>query len=467
MFFHQDDFGLLIALKLSSLWQFVFTPQAEHFSPIILFVWAMLFKIFGLQFWPFLGFNLIVHVLNCLLLAKIVGNLTKNNYLKYIAAAVFLVNFNYTGTFLSLNCTPPAVSFLGVAFFFWYKLIKDKSGKYFWYSLSAIILSGFSCGIGSGVGLVFALTTGILIIVTRYTKSDLRFAGLIYFLAGIMSYAIGPLISPKHAGAFIPKIANPLKDLALYLAFIISGVGRGVVGRLFLPGFEPRHTEVAATIVSFAPFVLIVGALIWVISKELRIKKKNIADAFILIPVSIFVIYPYVWSGFLRYQFGLKQALAERYVYPSLFFFVILFCLLINYVLGKKLISRLVITIGIIILVVMQSLILYRNSLIYEERPIKEKQYFLTVSKILPQDFVFVDLPLPSYINQDYFTLKDFAVLVDNKRHPKFIKPRDFCTPALKETLKNTEILYFYEEQARDPTVAKVFDKNKLEECLK
>ncbi len=463
MFFFQDDIGLLIQLKNIPFLQFLITPQAEHFAPVLHLLSGIEYRLFGLNFSWYVVTVIIIHFINSIVLYQIIRKITGSIFVSLLSLSFFIINLTYTEPFLwfAANGVVLATLFLGIAFFFWYSYINKNRMKDFFRSILFIILSGFSYGVGIAVGFIFAVST--FIYRGRVNKKLLSKIILIYIIIGLISYFVGPLISGSLMDRVIPQIINPAKDLALYVAFIVSGISRGVVGRIFLPGFEPRHFVIIPTFISFLPFGIICSVILWLFNNG---KKKK--DRLLLLILSIFVTYPYIWAGFLRSHFGLKQALAERYAYPSIFFFTILIALVIQCLINNGLIkSKILLFTFAIILVSIQSIIFIRNVKIFEERPILTKKYFNDLSGLLKSSEEVLDLPLPSYINQDY-RISQIANVISGQRLPKFIPvDKGFCTLNFQKELNKRNVMTFYMTEIQDKTVQKEISEKDIEDCLK
>ncbi|MBI5452432.1 hypothetical protein HY945_03140 [Candidatus Gottesmanbacteria bacterium] len=461
MFFFQDDIGLLIQLQTIPFWQFLITPQAEHFAPVLHLLSSLEYRLFHLNFISYVAVVILIHLLNCVVLGKIVYVLFHSRFFSLIAVSFFAINLTYTEPFLwfSANGVVLATLFLGLSFYSWYKFITGDKLSYFWGSVVFVLLSGFSFGVGVALGLVFAFVT--FICKEKINKRYFSKAAIVYIVIGLFSYLIGPIIAQNKLDRVVPLIADPIKDVILYLSFIIAGVARGVVGRFFLPGFEPRHFQIIPTIISFLPFILICFLIFWLLKAKIRRQYK-----LLLVTLSVFIFYPYVWSGFLRSHFGLKQALAERYVYPSLFFFSIFLVMLIKQLMDRGFIrSKKLIVVFALSIVIIQSLLFIRNTILFEERPLKTKDYFDKLQTVLRKSTAVLDLPLPSFINQEY-KISQLAILPDFSK-VRFVSPNyTFCTAEFIKEFEKKEISSFYKEQTQDPVIIKVFSEDLLNRCL-
>lgn len=451
----------MILLERLSFGKWLITPDAEHFSPITHALLFAEFKIFGLNFYPYITVAIILHLFNCFILYKLVFLITKNRYYGFFAVSLFFLNLTYTEVFLwLLHGLLLSMSFLGTSFFYWYKYIESKNDRYFYIATLFIIFNGLTYGLGVGTGMVFAAAT--LLFINLLDKKKVIIYSMILGLMGLFTYFIGPIIVPNFLPHITPQMTNPLRDITLYIAFVFSGVTRGVVGRLFLPGFEPSHHEIILTVISFIPALIVAIGIYWLLKRYKKLKEK-----LLIISLGIFITFPYLWAGFVRSHFGLKQALAERYAYPSLFFFVILFVLLIKYLIEQKKIRSIkYIIIYTVILVILQAVIFTRNADIFEIRPRKTRNYFSQLAKILAKDIMLLDLPLPSYINQEY-RISDLAPVVNRQSKAVYVSPKgDYCTGSIKQTFTDNDIISFYNEQVIDSTVSKEFSREKLLSCI-
>ena len=176
---------------------------------------------------------------------------------------------------------------------------------------------------------------------------------------------------------------------------MIGGIGRGVIGRLFLPGYEPRHFEIAKTLFSFLPFAIISS----VVSKLILSGSNSLRK--LLLSLSILIVYPYVWAGAIRYQFGIKQALAERYAYTPLFFSVILIGLLLKYFFDNKILTSLKTVFIFVSLILVFQIINFRKKAVeFEKLPLFTKKYIEELRLKIKNNGTIPDETLPSYINQ-------------------------------------------------------------------
>lgn len=457
MFFFQDNIGFLIRLHSTPFLKWIITPEAEHFEPITHALFFLEYSLFGLNFPLYLIVSGILHLANCVLLYSLARDITRNNFLSIIAVSFFAINLTYTEPILwNLQGLLLSTSLIALAFFFWRKYILTEIKYFFIISLVLLILSAFSYGLGTGAGAIFTLTT---IIFAGMKKKRLFLPGVIYLIIGVATYVIGPVIARSIVSDIVPQVTNPIKEILLYPAFVFAGISRGVVGRFFLPGFEPRHTEILATVISFSPFFILSLVLLF-LWKRFSPDKK-----FLLISLGIFIFYPYVWSGFLRSHYGLKQALAERYAYPTLLFFSLFFVLILQELIKRRFIkNKIFLILFVLSYLIMQTGVFVRNAYLFEIKPQETKQYFSDIEYLLKNSSFVLDLPLPSYINQE-FTISQLSPLISPVK-TSYISPKDFCKKEFIETLKNPKIFSFYIDQFSDAEVSRVMNNQKLLSCL-
>lgn len=462
MFFFQDNIGYLIQLHFTPFWPWLLIPDAEHFAPITHLLFYIEYHLFNLHFIYYFSVSVILHLLTVALLAYIINFLTKSKFLSLVGIILFSVNLTYTEPILwSLQGLILSTIFVATAFLLWCRFVQKGKNKYFWFSVFMLILGGFTYGLGAGAGIVFFFLTFIY---KCSKKRNLFLYETVYILTGILTFLSGPAVVSGMTKQVIPVVNNPFRDFLLYSAFVFSGVTRGVIGRLFLPGFEPRHFQIIPTIISFIPALFILLLAVWFL-KNKKIKREA---KLLFLSLGVLIIYPYIWAGFVRYQFGLKQALAERYAYPSLFFFCMVLVLIIKALLEDKRISKKIILLIVLLIFTFQNIMLWRNSVIFEKRPKLTKVYFTNLTSILASSEVVLSLPLPSYINQEY-TISQLAPLLGEFPNIKFIDPKagNFCSYSFARELSKPAVYDFYHNQLLDPVVEKVLSLNAIENCRK
>ena len=170
-----------------------------------------------------------------------------------------------------------------------------------------------------------------------------------------------------------------------------------------------------------------------------------------MLVILVLMVYPYLWAGVLRAQFGLKQALAERYAYVSLFFFALLFSFLILRLRQLRLLrSKRILVLFLTTILILQSGVFFLKAKDFEVRPKLTKRFFEDISQVFAKSEVVINLPLPSYINQSYKNADLAPVLA---RHKQFIylEVEDFvCDNTIRGYLTDNTIYQFYLLQSKD-----------------
>ena len=390
MYFFQDDIGLLIQHAQYNFWQWLVTPQAEHFAPLLHALTFFEFKLFNLNFYGYLFTGLMLHGFNIILLYKILRILKLDKWLAIIVVTLFTVNLTFIEPLLWFSAQGIILCniFISLSFYYW-----RKSSPLTYVFL---IASSFSYSTGLGLGIIF----GIISLINGKFKP-------FFFLLGILSVLMGPIVAGSSLGQITPVIKNPLTDLFLFIAFVIGGVGRGVFSRLFLPGFEPRHFEIIKTLISFLPFAIVAA----IATKILILGPRKIAK--LILSLSILILYPYVWAGSIRFHFGIKQALSERYAYTPLFFSLILIGIILKYFFDKKIIrSYKALSFFVLIILFFQIINFHKKAIEFEKRPMLTKKYIENLQSKIKNKESIPDKPLPEFINQPLNVSDLYPILI-------------------------------------------------------
>ncbi len=416
---------------------------------------------FGLNYIYYLLSACFIHLCVLYVLFITIRKLTGKKFLALTGLFLFTVNLTYVEPlfWFSANGIVLSVLFLGIGFYYWQKYLDIHNRRDLYFSSISLFLSGMSFGLGLGVGFVFSVITFIHNLSNGYSVNKYRTATIAYSLIGILSVVAGPVFVFWKTGILKPETTNYFFDFFRFIAFVISGVARGVVGRFFLPGFEPRHFQIFLTVISFVPFIIISVILVKMLIWE---RKKAITK--IVMPLVILVFYPYVWSGFLRYQYGLKQALAERYAYPSIYFFVILLMMLVNNYYPKKDVSiKRTIVVAVVLYLFFQSHALFVNINKFGDKAVMTEKYMESIKYLSNNNADVLDLHVPSYINQPFF-ISDVSVLFDGNN--KFIPEKDFiCSSSWREILEDDKTYDIYMKMLDDPYLKNDEFRNLMELC--
>lgn len=457
MFFFQDDIGNLIQIASTPFLLLIRSAQAEHFVPFFKLFSFTQYKLFGLNFPLYAYTALIIHFFNCILLYHITIRVLKRKLFALFAVAIFSVNITYVEPFLWWSAQGELLSllFLGSAFLLWLQFTDNGNKKKLFFSLLLLLMAGFSYGVAVGAGIIFAAITYIYKVTSRNNLTAIGTA--FYIFAGVISYASG-LIFTDHKP--IPYVVDPLRYTVNYLAFVFAGVTRGVVGRVFFPGFDPRHFEIIPTIISFIPFLLVIIMFVTMF-RNIRTKEKRI-----MLVLSVMIVYPYIWAGVLRVQFGLKQALAERYAYVSLFFFSILFSCLLSFLIREGFIrSKRILILLLATIMFLQSGVFFLKAKEFEVRPLLTKRYFEEISYVFTNSTVVINLPIPSYINQPYKIADLVPVLAPAKKFT-FVEPEELvCDNTIRSLLNDKFLTQFYRTQSKDWVVQQEFTTYEFRKC--
>lgn len=315
IYFLWDDIEFLMRLRSPSLAEFFVTHQYQ-FQPLFYAVYWLEIQLFGVNPQPFFFVSVITHLLNIYLVHKIIYRLTNSKFVSL--AAGILVSFNksyYTVIFWhSIFSNQLLVTFLLIAIFAFINL--EKAYRLSWIMILGITLLSASLtqGFGVGVGLVFAFVVCLF-----WRKKP-------WWKLVFLTCAVTGLISVAATLTFsIPEIQLDRKfELSPQRIFNLGyftavGPSQAVISRFFLPGFIPNIYSSSNIAVMIALPAIVLAFFTWVIIKNI----KNYSD---LVPLFLFggyTIIPYFIAGLARSGPGALGGLAERYIYPPFFFFIL------------------------------------------------------------------------------------------------------------------------------------------------
>lgn len=315
VYFLWDDIEFLMRLRSPSLAEFFVTHQYQ-FQPLFYAVYWLEIHLFGVNPQPFFLVSVIVHLLNIYLVHKIIYGLTNSKFASL--AAAILVSFNksyFTVIFWhSIFSNQLLVTFLLIAVLVLIGLKKDYH-RYQVIILGMTLLSaGFIQGFGVGAGMVFAAVVCLFWRKKPWWKpvfSTCAAAGLIS-VAATLIFSIPEVQRDRKFELSPQRIFN----LGYFTAV---GASQAVISRFFLPGFIPNIYSPANIAVMIALPAIVVIFFAWVIIKNIQNHGK-IAPLFLFVG---YTVIPYFIASLARSGPGALGGLAERYIYPPFFFFIL------------------------------------------------------------------------------------------------------------------------------------------------
>lgn len=315
VYFLWDDIEFLMRLRSPSPAEFFVTHQYQ-FQPLFYAVYWLEIHLFGVNPQPFFFISVVVHLLNIYLVHKIIYHLT-NSAFASLAAAV-LVSFNksyYTVIFWhSIFSNQLLVTFLLIATLAFINL--EKAYRFNWVTILGITLLSASLtqGFGVGSGLVFA----IIVCLFWRKKPWWKPVFLTCAAAGLISVAATLIFSIPEVQLDRKFEISPQRIFNLGY-FTAVGPSQAVISRFFLPGFIPNIYSPANIAVMIALPAIVLAFFTWVIIKNI----KNYADLTPLFLFGAYTVIPYFIASLARSGPGALGGLAERYIYPPFFFFIL------------------------------------------------------------------------------------------------------------------------------------------------
>ena len=178
-YFHWDEWEYLLNFK--DLPYYIFHQTHEQFAFIQILHHFILFKLFGLTYWPFQLSENIFHALNSVLLYKIVKHETKRRDLARIA----MILFGFSSVSVENLNNSAAISqvlagfLLFSAFFLFQKF--EKTRKFLLVACSAVLL--VLSPMGHGFTLLYPFAFAYLAAISK--TRDVRIIGL-YLFSGLV-----------------------------------------------------------------------------------------------------------------------------------------------------------------------------------------------------------------------------------------------------------------------------------------
>ncbi|MBI5357158.1 hypothetical protein HZB78_06140 [Candidatus Collierbacteria bacterium] len=356
VYFLWDDIEFLILLKFH-LWNTLLLSHEYQFFPIFqIFYWIEI-QLFGVNPSLFFLVSVVLHIVNIFLASSLTFRLTKSEFSSVLAA--ILVSFNKS--FFEIIFWPTLQSNLLLttsSLFAVYLFLKSKNqyNNYDALKLFLIILIGnFLFGFGIAVGFIFTFTALIFFNPGkgRSVLSFLTAAASIIGVIAIISFSTAEL---RQEGK-MPELS--FRQLSQIVYFTAVGPSEGIISRFFLPGFVPNiYSLPNILIMILIPGILVIftGFLVYRFFKK-KSWKKSLYPLFMFYSLTV---APYAIAALARSANGAYKALADRYVYYPLFFFVL--ALIYSLFLFQKLLGikqRLfhILTVGMTIIIVVGHLV--------------------------------------------------------------------------------------------------------------
>lgn len=330
------------------LWDDIeFMMQLRHFSiPAILEVHEYQFHpLFNLTTWlriqfsgisaqSFLLTSIFLHLINMILLYRILKIATTSQFFALLGTILVAFNKSYFTIiyWLAVHSNIMVTTILLLCLLIVTKLFRRETDRV--RSLAVLLtIAPLFQGFGIGAGFVFAL------IVWVFWPLSLRrrIVFIASVTAGILSLATSiPFAQPST----VPRAAD-------IISFTTVGVSQALVTKFFLPGFIPnRFDPVNVGVMIVVPLVVLAffAAALW------KLRNSRDERSFTLLLGMSFSVTPYFIAALGRSTHGALGGLAERYIYPPFFFFIIAFVIATHVLISTHLTSKIKILIVISVL---------------------------------------------------------------------------------------------------------------------
>lgn len=404
VWFYHDDFDILLGSINFSLKNFM-TPHTEHFAPFsrLLLFWE--FQLFSLNFKPYFMVSLILHsiVLYCLWL--IVREITRKVFFAYLAVVLFSINSTFFEVLLysteqSLILTTILIA---LSFLFWLKNRQQKKIIY-------IILAGINSLLAAFCFTIALPYPFIMFFISFFDKKSDKRIKIMFLVVCLLILPIFIIFAGKSLASVIQEPLS-LQYLSKICLFAFTGLMEGLLSRFFYAPFTPSRS--ANTDLTLLPILnsLIFLVLFYLIKKTF---KKNREALFIKLSLIINIVYPYLMIAFKRYPTVFKGAMAERYVYLPLFFFIIFFVYLLQQLKITFRYKRILFVFAFYILTT-HAFFFYQKALVWTIRPQKTREFMLNLKAQIKNNRLDKECLLPLYVKSKTEPCSYYVKLLENR----------------------------------------------------
>ena len=312
VYFHQDDVVELAVVADWQGWATLGHMNNEHlnitFWPLLRLQWIL----FGINFTPYLSFNIFLHLTVLLLIFLITHKLTKSLLWASLSVWGMVINPNWFTVVWWITGQMFFLTTIFALLTYWVILkIKEHPENGFWYFLLFFLAT--LPGLSWGVGLTWPIWP-FLIFGVDYLKKRINTIGYMLVAAQVTLALIYFSLVGSNLGVHTdPRqwLTNPLA----IINFVAVGISNTLVGRWLWPQ-ENLKIRVACLL------VLLIIILISKVYKKLS--DRNVLFG-LLVTVGSFVTF-----AIPRWRFGIGQAMANYYAYFPLPFLLISIAVLLS-----------------------------------------------------------------------------------------------------------------------------------------
>ena len=363
-YFHQDDV-ISLAMVAREWPSVMWRANAEHVNVIFFALLYLEWRVFGLNYPGYLAVSLCIWAMILWLVYRIVKGETKSSWYGVMAIGVLAINRNWGEMVWWVTGQAMMGATLLALFSWYYKLYLDKQRRV--WTLWQRVLWGISLilpGLSWGGGLIWPF---VVLIFWGWERRGERYRIILpeAWLATGLMWGIYRLIAKESVGLhFSPSswLESPIQ----IILFVGVGIVENVLGRWVLPIQNLWVENIALILIGW-----------WWVGwgrKSFEMSRKTKFAWGVAILSMVAYAIP-------RWQFGLGQAMAERYAFQPLIFLVI--GIAIGY--KKWKISRLRVwgvSLVVIYFMIVGSWGFGKKARTWRERPLQVKAWFGELGQI-------------------------------------------------------------------------------------
>lgn len=222
-FFQQDEWlGIARFLSLKdqsffSILQNFFTPSGAHFAPLAVSINSILFRLFNLNYAPYVINSLLLHIIVSLIVFFLSKMIFKNFWLAFFTSALFAVNassYQATAWVLADTSVHFSTIFAFISIILLFKFFQSKKILNFAFSIISLVISLLFKEISIGL---FLLLTILFILFSKMSLKESKKYMAVIFIVGLIYgfFRIGIIHMPMASTADkTVTTSQPLKYLA-------------------------------------------------------------------------------------------------------------------------------------------------------------------------------------------------------------------------------------------------------------
>ena len=386
VWFDHDDFDFLFFSSQFSPNELL-RPHNEHFLPVFRLLFFLEYSLFKLNAQFYFAVSILLHIVSILLIYKIVFYITKKDFWAYSGAILYSINATFYESIIWITSQQTLLCglFLLASYLTYLYFRIQKKAYQLYLSCFFSVLSAFSFGIG-------LIAPAFFFAMSLFDKKSTSKARFLYFLSSLISFIAFFIFSVSK----YPNLNHifSLKVFAKMAVFFVTGFTQGLLNRFFWAGFTP--SRVADSDLLLMPILTI--AVFFIIFKITWSGRKKKKDWFLDISLALLTLLPYAVIALSRFPGGFKGAMAERYTYLPLAFFII-FLVYELQLICKSTQLRFLVIFFICWIIITQTIYLRIKAFTWLKQPEQSKIYMSYLQGQIIKGLVNQNCTIPLYIN--------------------------------------------------------------------